>query len=274
MNVLSLFDGISCGQLALSRAGITYDNYFACEIKEKAIKVTQSNFPNTIQLGDVTKIKLEKLPTIDLMIGGSPCQDLSIAMKDRNGLKGTKSMLFWEYVRVFQKVKPTYFLLENVARMSKEDKDSITDVIGVEPIRINSSLVSAQLRDRLYWTNIPSLNQPEDRNIMLKDILESGYTDRNKSRALLVSDSRPLRDRKRMIHRYKSTGFTTLVFESADLNEENVRYFTQIELERLQTVPVGYTQMLKRDEAADVLGDGWTVDVIAHIFKGLPTTAK
>jgi hypothetical protein len=269
MNVLSLFDGISCGQLALRRAGIDFDNYYACEIKEKAMKVTQYNFPNTIQLGDVTKIELDKLPEIDLLIGGSPCQDLSIAMKEREGLKGEKSMLFWEYVKILQKVKPKYFLLENVARMSQEDKDIITGIMGVEPIRINSSLLSAQLRDRLYWTNIPNVTQPEDRGIKLQSILESGYTDREKSRALLVSDSRPLRDRNRIIHRYKSTGFTTIVFECADMNEENVRYFTQTELERLQTVPVGYTQVLKRDDAADVLGDGWTVDVIAHIFKGL-----
>ncbi|MBN1058504.1 DNA (cytosine-5-)-methyltransferase [Clostridium botulinum] len=266
MNVLSLFDGISCGQIALNKVGIKIDNYYASEIKEHAIKVTQHNYPNTIQLGDVTKIDLNKLPKIDLLIGGSPCQDLSIAMKNREGLKGSKSSLFWEYVKVLQKVKPKYFLLENVARMSNEDKEIINGILGVEPIRINSRLVSAQLRDRLYWTNIPGIKQPQDKGILLKDILESGYTDREKSRALLVSDSRPLRDKKRMWHRYKNTGFTTIVFESEDMNPENIRYLTQIELERLQTVPVGYTQILKRDQAADVLGDGWTVDAVAHIF--------
>ena len=270
MNVLSLFDGISCGQVALERAGIQVDNYYASEIKGKAIKVTQYNYPNTIQLGDITKIDLSNLPEIDILIGGSPCQDLSIAMKDGDGLKGEKSKLFWEYVNVLQAVKPKHFLLENVARMSQEDKDIISDIVGVQPIRINSRLLSAQLRDRYYWTNIPGVEQPEDKGIKLQDILESGYTDREKSRALLVSDSRPLKDKKRMIHRYRSTGFTTIVFESADRSEENIRYFTQIELERLQTVPVGYTQILKRDDAADVLGDGWTVDVIAHIFGYLP----
>lgn len=273
MNVLSLFDGISCGQISLERAGIKVDKYYASEIKKYAIDVTQFNYPNTIQLGDVTKIDLTKLPQIDLLIGGSPCQDLSIAMKDREGLKGSKSSLFWEYVKVLRKLKPKYFLLENVARMSQDDKDIITEIMGVEPIRINSSLVSAQLRDRLYWTNIHGVTQPQDKGIKLKDILESGYVDREKSRALLVSDSRPLRDKKRMYHRYKTTGFTTIVYESEDLSPENIRYFTQIELERLQTVPIGYTQILKRDQAADVLGDGWTVDVIAHIFKNIEQLA-
>ena len=274
MNVLSLFDGISAGRVALERVGIKVDKYYASEIKEKAIKVTQFNYPDTIQLGDVTKLDSSKLPKIDLLIGGSPCQDLSIAMKDREGLKGEKSKLFWEYVRVLKDVKPKYFFLENVARMSKEDKDIITNILEIEPIRINSSLLSAQLRDRNYWINIPNITQPNDLGIKLQDILESGYTDREKSRALLVSDSRPLKDKKRMIHRYKNTGFTTIVYESADMSEENIRYFTQIELERLQTFPVGYTQILKRDEAADVLGDSWTVDVIAHILKGLKEVVR
>lgn len=272
INVLSLFDGMSCGQIAFERAGIKVDKYFASEIKENAIKVTQHNYPNTIQLGnvlDLTDEKLEKLPQIDILIGGSPCQDLSIAMKDREGLKGQKSRLFWEYVRVLKTVKPKYFLLENVARMSKEDKQIINDTLGVEPIRINSKLVSAQLRDRYYWTNIPGVQQPEDKGIKLQDVLESGYTDREKARAMLASDSRPLKDKKKMWHRYKNTGFTTIVFEDEDLNPENIRYLTQTELERLQTVPEGYTSILTRNQAADLLGDGWTVDVIGHIFSYL-----
>jgi len=272
MNVLSLFDGISCGQVALERAGIKVENYFASEIKKRAVEVTRHNYPNTIQLGSITEINeymLSDLPKIEILMGGSPCQDLSIAMKDREGLKGSKSQLFWEYVRILKFIKPKYFLLENVARMSKEDKDIISEILGVQPIRINSKLVSAQLRDRLYWTNIPDIEQPQDKSIKLQDILESGYTDREKSRALLASDSRPLRDKKKMWYRYKNTGFTTLVFDSKEAIQENTRYLTQIELERLQTVPVGYTQILKRDQAADVLGNGWTVDVIAHIFKGL-----
>lgn len=270
MNVLSLFDGMSCGQIALDRAGITVEQYFASEIKEIAIKVTQQNYPKTLQLGDITDLtneKLSDLGTIDLLIGGSPCQDLSSAMKDRKGLDGEKSRLFFEYVRVLEHVKPKYFLLENVGRMKQEDKDVITRIVGVEPVRINSKLVSAQLRDRLYWTNIPNVTIPNDRGIVLAEILTSGYTDREKSRALLASDSRPLKDKARMMHRYKK--FTTVIFEDADLNPSNIRYPNQTELERLQTVPEGYTSILSRNEAAHVLGDGWTVAVIAHIFKGL-----
>ena len=186
----------------------------------------------------------------------------------RKGLKGDKSILFWEFVRVLEEVKPKYFLLENVARMNIKDKEIITNTLGVEPIRINSRLVSAQLRDRLYWTNIPNVTLPEDKGIKLQDILTSGYTDREKSRALLVSDSRPLTTKSRMLHRYRTTGFTTLVFEEKG-NDESCRYFNQAELERLQTVPEGYTKSLTRNQAANVLGDGWTVDVIAHIFKNL-----
>ena len=216
MNVLSLFDGISCGQLALQRAGIKIDKYYASEIKNVAIKVTQANFSNTIQLGDVRKIDLDKLQDIDLLIGGSPCQNLSIAQASRTGLQGDKSKLFWEYVRVLKYIQPKYFLLENVARAKKEDIDYISLVLGVKPIRINSSLVSAQLRDRMYWTNIPGVTLPEDKKIKLQDILTSGYTDREKARCLLVSDSRPLQDKKRMLHRYYDTGFTTLVFEDIE----------------------------------------------------------
>jgi hypothetical protein len=140
-------------------------------------------------------------------------------------------------------------------------------------MRINSSLVSAQLRDRLYWTNIPGVTLPDDKGIKLQDVIESGYTEREKSRALLVSDSRPLKDKKRMWHRFSNTGFTTLVCESKEFCVDNVRYFTQLELERLQTVPVGYTQAVKRDDAADLLGDAWTVDVIAHILSFMPEVA-
>lgn len=337
MNVLSLFDGMSCGQIALNRAGIKYDNYFASEIKPHAIKVTQHNYPNTIQLGDVTKIKGSDLPKIDLLIGGSPCQDFSRGNATRDGLDGRKSGLFFEYLRLLKELKPKYWLLENVI-MSDADYAIISEYMGTEPIRINSSLVSAQLRDRLYWTNIGPeyidlfgrrksiIPLPRDKKIQLKDVLESGFTDREKSRALLESDSRPLRAPLKMFHRYYSTGFTTVVFKDESVHKEmteryeaavpdkvfqlnpslesggkqpymqnrvyadegkapcltqfadrlmvftnkgNIRYLTQRELERLQTVPEGYTSILKRDDAACLLGDGWTVDVIAHIFSFL-----
>lgn len=140
--------------------------------------------------------------------------------------------------------------------------------MGVQPIIINSSLLSAQLRERAYWTNIPNISQPKDKGIELQSILTSGFTDRKKSRALLVSDSRPLTTKSKMLRRYR-TGFTTLIWEEEEGNDETIRYFNQTELERLQTVPEGYTKCLTRNEAANVLGDSWTVDVIAHIFSNL-----
>lgn len=169
INVLSLFDGMSCGQLALQRAGIAYDKYFASEIDKYAIKVTQHNFPNTIQLGDVTQVSGDGLPKIDLLIGGSPCQGFSIAGKQLN-FDDPRSKLFFEFVRLLKECKPKYFLLENV-KMKKEYQDVITDNLGVEPIEINSNLVSAQNRRRLYWTNIPGVTIPEDKGILLKDIV-------------------------------------------------------------------------------------------------------
>lgn len=269
MNVLSVFDGISVGQVALEKAGIQYDTYFASEIKKDAIAVTQSNFPGTVQLGDVRQIDVSTLPPIDLLLGGSPCQDLSPAKHKREGIDGSKSRLFYEYARILRAVKPRFFLLENVARMPQKDKETISNELGVTPIRINSSKLSGQLRDRLYWTDIPNVEQPHDKGILLKDILESGYTDRMKARALLVSDSRPVRDKTRMWHRYKDVGFNTIVFEDETMNPTSIRYLNQTEMERLQTLPEGYTRVLSRDAAAGVLGDAWTADVIAHILLNL-----
>ena len=270
---------MSCGHIALDRAGINVENYYASEIKDIAIRVTKENYPETIHIGDVNKVSYKdgilytetgvyEVGKIDLVMFGSPCQTFSIAMKTdkRIGLKNKqKSGLFLECHRVLQEVNPTYFLMGNVARMGKEDEAIISEMMGVEPIRINSRLVSAQLRDRLYWTNIPGVEQPKDKGTLLQDILTSGYTDRKKARVLLVSDSRPLTTKSKMIHRYKSTGFTTLIWEEKN-NDESVRYMNQTELERCQTVPEGYTACLTRNEAANVLGDGWTVDVIAHIL--------
>ena len=286
MNVLSLFDGMSCGQIALNNLGFNIENYFASEIKPHAIKVTQHNYPNAIQLGDVREIKAENLPTIDLLIGGSPCQDFSRGNATRDGLQGIKSGLFFEYLRLLKELKPKYWLLENVI-MSDADYMIISDYLGTEPVRINSALVSAQLRDRLYWTNIGpeyidlfgnrkcAIPQPKDKKIKLKDILTDGYTDREKSLALLESDSRPLRTLEKMWHRYNSLGFTTVVFESPDLDwEKGLRYLNQTELERLQTVPEGYTSLLKRNDAASLLGDGWTVGIVEHIFSFLTSFEK
>ena len=171
MNVLSLFDGISCGQIALRRAGIEYDNYFASETDKYAIQTTQKNYPDTIQLGNVTKIKAEDLPKIDLVIGGSPCQGFSSAGKFLN-FDDNRSKLFFEFIRLLKDVMPKYFVFENV-KMKREWKNIISKFLEVEPIELNSSLVSAQSRKRFYWTNIQGIKQPEDKGIYLKDILEN-----------------------------------------------------------------------------------------------------
>lgn len=271
MNVLSLFDGMSCGRIALERIGIKVDNYYSSEIEPNAIKVTQRNYPDTVQLGDVTKWREWELPKIDLLIGGSPCQGFSFAGKQLN-FDDPRSKLFFEYVDVLESVKPKYFLLENV-RMKQEYQDIISEYLGVKPIKINSSLVSAQNRIRYYWTNIPGVEQPEDEGILLKDVIENGFVDRDKSLCLLEAYSRPRPKITDMYRRYKEKSFEQVVFFGQDLNPENLRILTQQEMEKLQTVPVGYTQPLKRNEAASLLGNGWTVDVIAHIFKGIKDNA-
>lgn len=295
MNVLSLFDGMSCGQIALERAGIKVDNYYASEINPIAIKVTQENYPDTIQLGDITKWYEWELPKIDLVIGGSPCQGFSVAGKGLN-FEDPRSRLFFEFTNVLNAVKPNYFMLENV-RMKQQWLDIITNSLYANPININSSLVSPQLRNRFYWTNIPNVEKPKDRGITLQSILDNGYTDRIKARCVGEQDSRPNVNPLKMFHRYYSTGFTTLIFKSdqhyldckehyekhfkdmsaKEIDEtgitsdvyKGVRYLNQHESESLQTVPHGYTKSVTRNEAVGLLGNGWTVDVISHIFEGL-----
>jgi DNA (cytosine-5)-methyltransferase 3A len=281
ISVLSLFDGMSCGQIALERAGIKVNKYYASEIKPHAIEVTQHNYPNTIQVGDVTKINAKDLPKIDLLIGGSPCQDFSSANKQKLGLDGEKSGLFYEYLRLLKELNPKYFLLENVA-MDDFSYQTISHLVGTFPVDINSSLVSAQLRQRSYWTNIGDfytdlfgmrhsiIQQPKDKKIFFKDILDDGYTDRLKARCILESESRPLVSKDKLYRRYNLLGFINIIFDNKEcIFNDNIRILNQRELERLQTVPEGYTDILKRNDAACLLGDGWTVDVIAHIFKNI-----
>lgn len=306
MKVLSLCDGMSCGHIALDRAGIKVDQYFAAEIKEIGIKVTKANYPDTIHIGDVNKISFKDgvlhteigsfdVGHIDLVMFGSPCQTFSIAMKTelRIGMEDKeKSGLFLECHRILKEVNPTYFLMENVASMKDEDRDVITAMMGVQPLRINSEIIGPALRDRYYWTNIPNIAPIERRNICMQDILTDGYTDREKGHCLVVVDCRPQTTPVKMFHRYYYKGFGNLIFKNREQYEacakyydahyrgmkakdiptdetdifDGVRYLNQAELERCQTVPEGYTKCLTRNEAADVLGDGWTVDVIAHIF--------
>ena len=301
MNVLSLFDGMSCGQIALNRAGIKYDNYFASEIDKPAIKVTMANYPNTIQLGSVLDVKATDLPKIDLLIGGSPCQGFSFAGKQLN-FNDPRSSLFFEYVRLLRECTPKYFLLENV-KMKKEYEDVITDFLGVSPVKINSSLVSAQNRERLYWANF-EITQPTDKRINLIDILEtddlinpSAIRGRRLNKATILGrrlNERGVRDdynkdvpitqclEVRATNTNKSNCLTTVEKDNvlttmpigrhkdAFKNKLPFRYYTLKEYCRLQTVPENYfTDIVSESQAKKMLGNGWTVDVIAHIFKGI-----
>ena len=209
MNVLSLFDGMSCGRIALERLGIKVDNYYASEIDKYAIQVSQANYPDIIQVGDVTELDTSTLPKIDLIMGGSPCQGFSFAGKQL-AFDDPRSALFFEFVRCVKELQPKYFLLENV-RMKKEYLDVISEYMGVEPIMINSALVSAQNRVRFYWTNIPGIEQPEQRGIVLRDILET------------QTDEKPVKDTERNQRHYrndneKSLCMTATMYKGAGNN--------------------------------------------------------
>ena len=370
LNVLSLFDGMSCGQIALERAGIKVNNYFASEIDKYAIQVAKHNYPNTHHIGDVTKVKASELPKIDLLIGGSPCQGFSFAGKQLN-FEDPRSKLFFEFVRLLNECKPKYFLLENV-KMKKEYQYVITEHLGVEPIEINSNLLSAQNRKRIYWTNIPGVTIPNDKGILLKDIVHENNDEvlnvelpnfnvnpsgkgmngdvysieKSKSRTLTTNkgegqkisvaiaefivpfdktlqildkevqrgkvgyfrkDSQanrvyyihdkaitltgeagggaakmgqylfgcitPDRIEKRQNGQRFNDGkkFYTLTAQDKHgvLIEGYIRKLTPIECERLQTVPDNYSAIVSNSQRYKMLGNRWTVDVIAHIFGGL-----
>jgi site-specific DNA-cytosine methylase len=260
---------MSCGQIALNKVGIKYDNYYASEIDVHAIKVTQHNYPNTIQLGDIHNIKGSDLPKIDLCFGGSPCQSFSSA-GNRTGFDG-KSGLFWEFVRVLNEVQSKYFLLENV-KMKKEWEDIITKEMGVEPIRINSNLVSAQNRERLYWTNIPNLTQPEDKNIKLSDVLtDDNFRTIPKCFYNKWGTKERINKNPNWVKNEKSNCLTTKNCHTNQylFNEDKTlcRLLNPTEFERLQTIPEGYTSVVSNTERYKMIGNGWTVDVISFIFE-------
>ena len=278
MNVLSLFDGISCGMVALERAGIKVDRYKAYEIDENAIKISKFNYPQIERGGDVFNAEYHE-GEFDLLIGGSPCTYWSIAQtKNRETTSsGLGWNLFSQYVRALKEAKPKYFLYENNFSMSKEIKAEITKAFGVEPIYINSSLVSGQNRKRLYWTNIPNVTVPDDRKIMLNDVV-----DFSKESFRPVGDWvwKKLGDKKKIemlhdIHSKKSHTLTTSATHPMAyyLNEDKTMYcnLTVSDWERLQTLPVGYcgNAPVKKGAKYKAIGNGWTVDVIAHIFRGL-----
>ena len=286
MNILSLFDGMSCGMIALERAGIDVDNYFASEIDKYAIKVSESNYPNIKRLGDINDWRNWDLPNIDLIIGGSPCQGFSFAGKGLN-FDDPRSKLFFEFEKILKHYKPKYFLLENV-KMKKESENIISERLGIEPIEINSSLVSAQNRKRLYWTNIPNVNQPQDLKIFIEHILDDGVAIGARRGRYLVNGKRTgenqsLKGKTKQYIEFrndrKSNCLTTVSKDNVVVNEilkERIldteiqyRYLNRRECERLQTVPEGYTDCVSNSQSYKMLGNGWTVDVIAHIFKGL-----
>ena len=282
INVLSLFDGMSCGQIALERAGIKVNKYYAAEIDKYAIKITQKNYPKTVQLGDITKIKgFDFKNKIDIIIGGSPCQGFSFA-GDQLNFEDPRSKLFFDFARLLREIKPKYFLLENVV-MRQEIQDAISDLLGeiypeavkqtdllkikrLEPVKINSALVSAQNRKRLYWTNIKDIKQPEDKKIFLKDILET--------KELFVRVSKKSRLKKGV---FKSSCLTAGGHSGGNHSDMDIiaysdgqcKRYSVIECERLQAVPDNYTAGVSKTQRYKMLGNGWTVDVIAHIFKNL-----
>ena len=277
INVLSLFDGMSCGQIALNRLGIKVSKYYASEIDKAPIKVTQHNYPETIQVGDVTKVKGEDLPQIDLLIGGSPCQGFSFAGKKLN-FEDPRSILFFEFARLLDECKPTYFLLENV-KMKKEWQDVISDLLGVQPMRINSSKFTAAKRDRLYWTNIPNISEPIDKEISFDDINsnidEWIEPERIERIAAWKAQQKPLKNATLIGSKSKLPCLTARGYNQYHsgmiliTNGEKYRYLTNEEAEMAQGVPVGYTSICNDRERSHMLGNGWTVDVIAHIFSPL-----
>jgi DNA (cytosine-5)-methyltransferase 3A len=287
MKVLSLFDGISVARLALQKNGIYVENYYASEVDEYAIKIARKNFPTTVQLGDVraiSPISRHELNDIDLLIGGSPCQDLSIAKHERKGLEGDRSGLFWEYVRILKEVKPKWFVLENVNSMPKEVKELITKTLGVEPIMIDAALVSAQNRKRLFWTNI-TVEQPADRGIVLKDII-----DQNSERKFLTVENRiktkngvrwdtsgkghmSQNDRAYLITGKFPTIPTARTNTKVNfLFEDGIGVMNWDEIEKLQSLPVGYTDLgneNRLEKRGGVIGNAFNVEVVAHILKNL-----
>ena len=309
MNVLSLFDGISVARHACSLANIEVANYWACEIEPNAMKVSKKNWAEIKQIGSVVDLKVFENP-VDLLIGGSPCQDLSIAKNGRKGLEGERSGLFWEYVRIKELVKPKFFILENVASMLKKDKDIITAAMGVEPVLFNASLVSAQCRKRLFWTNI-KFELPMDKGIILKDILQQdGEVDERmvntnkKAYTLTASYSKLSYSGAQLKNSIEKKQRTMIKIGKIDCNYtqgaqiystegkscclsakgggigsntglyklgESFRKLTPIECERLQSLPDNYTEGIANTNRYKCLGNAFNAEVIAHILQKIQT---
>ena len=335
MNVLSLFDGMSCGQIAFDKLGIKFDGventYFSAEIDKYAMQITKKNYPNTVFIGNVFDIDYSKLPKIDFVIGGSPCTFWSISKKDREiTSKGVGFNLFMQYVKAVKELNPKYFLYENNFSIHKDIKSAISEKLGVNEIMINSALVSAQQRKRCYWTNIQNkenlfginecmIEQPKDKGILLKDIIDGQaflndrgtlilaghaeeikghdynkrvYSPEGKAPTLAAASGgnlgpkitcqqigRTTTGRYEQKTRVYGTGgkspsilaHTSGGWDDVKIAQNSItwRKLTPLECERLQTVPDNFTAHVSNTQRYKMLGNGWTVDVIAHIFRGL-----
>ena len=290
MNVLSLFDGMSCGQIALDKLGIKVDNYFASEVDKYAMQVTMENYPNTKQIGSVVDVKGGDLPKIDLLIGGSPCQGFSIAGNKLN-FEDDRSKLFFEFVRLKNELKPKYFLLENV-KMKDEIANAIDDLMGVKRIFIDSRDFTGHIRKRYYWTNLP-VKEIKSREIKISDIIDDEPFDKDMTFFLDRTPYAPTEsyDGIKTINPKDNNGkqtwqrgrvydingnCPTICASLFDLNitkdHKKYRKLTINECEKLQGVPKDYTSGVPKGERGKMLGNGWTVDVIAHIFKNIPLT--
>jgi len=283
INVLSLFDGISCGQVALERAGIKINNYFASEIDKYAMQVTKHNYPNTKHIGDVIKVKGSDLPKIDLLIGGSPCQGFSFAGKGLN-FNDERSKLFFEFVRLLEETKPKYFLLENV-NMKQEWQDVISDMLGVSPQKLNSKLTSAQNRLRLYWANF-DIAQPENENLVIGDLVGVSVDNRY-DKPIALRNIYPKKGQNGNIYSIegksktlsagvgiKGNGIGSSNAPKIDWdNEQGWRRLTARECEMLQNLPNGYCNEISDTQAYKACGNGWEVGMITHIFNQMAAQA-
>ena len=300
MNVLSLFDGISCAKIALEKLKLPIENYYASEIDNFAIQVSKINYPDVIHLGDIRDIKVSDLPAIDLLIGGSPCQDLSNAQKGL-GLEGIKSSLFYEYVRIYRELNPKYFLLENV---KNKWGSTMSEILGVDHIEINSSYFSAQSRPRYYWTNIRFSKRPVKhhkqvmKNIVCSDVDEKYYYDNNGMKRFINSQLNKRNteaatkdgiiklfnvpkdiindlERQRRVYSLQSKSPTILARSDTTkiLDGNRVRKLTPLECERLQKIPDNFTSSCSDTQRYKMIGNAFNVDTVVHILKGLKNSA-
>lgn len=272
--VLSLFNGMNTGRIALDNCGIEVGKYYSSEIKPYAIKLTQHHHPDTMQLGDVMNWRNWDIDwsKVGLILSGSPCQDLSIAGK-RAGINGEKSSLFWVFIDILNHIKSfnpnVLFFQENVGSAPKKDIGIMSRAMGVYPVRINSSLVTAQLRDRYYWSNIRTrqlmfdiitdIPKPKDRKIFLKDIISDGFVYRTKATAILESECRA--EKNETLKKRYDKGMRNAVFY-----ENGIRHLNKNELCLLQGFPKNHCEILDRNKSASLLGDGWTLPIVEHFF--------